>query len=271
MTLTCDTSLSRHRQRTELQFAFYKNRQNILRFGLSNQYGVQSALLKDSGNYFCEVKTSTTNVLKRSPMLHIQIQGRPSKEDGKNPEGNIPKNHSTPNKPKEEDKNSEGDLPPSYTTPNKPKEEDKNSEGDLPPSYTTPNKPKEEDKNSEGGLPPSYTTPNKPKEEDKNSEGGLPPSYTTPNKPKEEDKNSEGGLPPSYTTPNKPTEEDNSSEGEIPKNYTTSNIIRLVLSGFIVIGVVIVLYWHIKMYCKEERIAATTTLSLRPCGQSEMH
>ncbi|XP_040187951.1 high affinity immunoglobulin gamma Fc receptor I-like [Rana temporaria] len=76
MTLTCDTSPSRHRQRTELQFAFYKDGQDIPRYGSSNQYGVQSAQLKDSGNYFCEVKTSTTNVLKRSPMLHIKIQGK---------------------------------------------------------------------------------------------------------------------------------------------------------------------------------------------------
>ncbi|CAI9613477.1 unnamed protein product [Staurois parvus] len=74
VTLTCDTSLSPLRPRTELQFAFHKDGQNIQRFGSSDQYGIQSAQLKDSGNYCCEVKTFTTNVSKRSKLLPLQIK-----------------------------------------------------------------------------------------------------------------------------------------------------------------------------------------------------
>ncbi|XP_018086496.1 Fc receptor-like protein 4 [Xenopus laevis] len=76
MTITCDTKLSPHRETTELQFVFYRNGHKVQGFILSNQYGVPSAQLEDSGNYTCEVQTPTGSVRKRSNMEHIQIQGR---------------------------------------------------------------------------------------------------------------------------------------------------------------------------------------------------
>nr|NP_001087139.1 provisional ortholog of Fc receptor like 5 L homeolog precursor [Xenopus laevis]AAH78060.1 MGC82866 protein [Xenopus laevis] len=74
MTITCDTKLSPHRATTELQFAFYRNVHNVQGFSLSNQYGVPSAQLEDSGNYTCEVQTTTGSVRKRSSVITIQIQ-----------------------------------------------------------------------------------------------------------------------------------------------------------------------------------------------------
>uniref|UniRef100_F6R7C1 Ig-like domain-containing protein n=1 Tax=Xenopus tropicalis TaxID=8364 RepID=F6R7C1_XENTR len=74
MNITCDTELSPHRETTELQFAFYRNGHNVQGFSLSNQYGVPSAQLEDSGNYTCEVQTPTGSVRKRSNMAHIHIQ-----------------------------------------------------------------------------------------------------------------------------------------------------------------------------------------------------
>ncbi|OCT69392.1 hypothetical protein XELAEV_18040707mg [Xenopus laevis] len=73
MTITCDTKLSPRRETTELQFVFYRNGHNVQGFSLSNQYGVPSAQLEDSGKYTCEVQTPTS-VSKRSRESHIQIQ-----------------------------------------------------------------------------------------------------------------------------------------------------------------------------------------------------
>ncbi|XP_041429638.1 Fc receptor-like protein 4 isoform X1 [Xenopus laevis] len=75
MNITCDTKLSPHRETTELQFVFYRNGHNVQGFSLSNQYGVPSAELEDSGNYTCEVQTPTGSVRKRSLVLHMDIQG----------------------------------------------------------------------------------------------------------------------------------------------------------------------------------------------------
>ncbi|XP_075049557.1 Fc receptor-like protein 5 isoform X3 [Mixophyes fleayi] len=74
MTLTCDTSLSPLRQRTDLQFAFYRDGRNVQGFNLSNKYGVLSAQLEDSGNYTCEVKAVANNLKKTSneSLVHIQ-------------------------------------------------------------------------------------------------------------------------------------------------------------------------------------------------------
>ncbi|OCT66597.1 hypothetical protein XELAEV_18042850mg [Xenopus laevis] len=75
MTITCDTKLSPHRETTELQFAFYRNGHNVQGFSSSNQYGVPSAQLEDSGNYTCEVQTPSGSVRKRSRRSYIWVQG----------------------------------------------------------------------------------------------------------------------------------------------------------------------------------------------------
>ncbi|XP_075048531.1 Fc receptor-like protein 2 [Mixophyes fleayi] len=74
MTLTCDTSLSPLRQRTELQFAFYRDGRNVQKFSSSDKYGVLSAQLEDSGKYTCEIKTLANSLKKMSRELHVQIQ-----------------------------------------------------------------------------------------------------------------------------------------------------------------------------------------------------
>ncbi|XP_073465126.1 high affinity immunoglobulin gamma Fc receptor I-like [Aquarana catesbeiana] len=78
ITLICDTSLTPLRQGTELQFAFYRDELEVQKFSSSHQYEVQSAQPKDSGNYSCEVRTSTNSVIKRSEQLYIQIEGTSS-------------------------------------------------------------------------------------------------------------------------------------------------------------------------------------------------
>ncbi|XP_075047877.1 Fc receptor-like protein 5 [Mixophyes fleayi] len=75
MTLTCYTTLSPLRRSTVLQFAFYKNGQKLQEFSSSDAYRVPSAQLEHSGNYTCEVKTSSGNVWKMSKALPINIQG----------------------------------------------------------------------------------------------------------------------------------------------------------------------------------------------------
>ncbi|XP_073466153.1 Fc receptor-like protein 5 [Aquarana catesbeiana] len=75
MTLTCNTSLSPLRQRTKLQFAFYSDGQNVQEFSLYNHYDIHSAQLEDSGNYSCEVR-STSNISKRSDNVLVQIRGK---------------------------------------------------------------------------------------------------------------------------------------------------------------------------------------------------
>ncbi|XP_073465137.1 Fc receptor-like protein 6 [Aquarana catesbeiana] len=74
ITLMCNTSLSPLSQKTELQFAFYRDGKNVQEFSLSDQYGVQSPQLEDSGNYSCEVR-SATNISKKSEDVFVQIIG----------------------------------------------------------------------------------------------------------------------------------------------------------------------------------------------------
>ncbi|XP_069805629.1 Fc receptor-like protein 5 [Dendropsophus ebraccatus] len=79
MTLTCDTSLSRNREVTELLFAFYVNENKVQGFDLSNKYHIPFVQLKDSGNYSCEVTTSTNTIRKKSLEINIQVQGAKSR------------------------------------------------------------------------------------------------------------------------------------------------------------------------------------------------
>ncbi|XP_069583684.1 high affinity immunoglobulin gamma Fc receptor I-like isoform X2 [Ranitomeya imitator] len=73
MTLTCHTRLSPHRQTAELQFAFYREGQNIQEFSSTNKYEILSAKLSDSGDYKCEVQTSNYRIKKASTSLTMQV------------------------------------------------------------------------------------------------------------------------------------------------------------------------------------------------------
>nr|DBA14004.1 TPA: hypothetical protein GDO54_005023 [Pyxicephalus adspersus] len=73
VTVTCHTNVSPYRPDTELQFVFYRDGQIIQRFSSSDQYGVQSAQLEDSGTYYCEVRTISGKIVKRSKELNVKI------------------------------------------------------------------------------------------------------------------------------------------------------------------------------------------------------
>ncbi|XP_072284085.1 Fc receptor-like protein 5 [Pyxicephalus adspersus] len=74
MTLTCVTVLHPLRASTELQFAFYKNGWHVQGFSSSNTFTIHSVKLRDSGDYACEVQTSTSSVRKISKLSSIQVQ-----------------------------------------------------------------------------------------------------------------------------------------------------------------------------------------------------
>ncbi|XP_053330406.1 Fc receptor-like protein 5 [Spea bombifrons] len=71
MTLTCDATGPRA---TELQYAFYRDEHIVKGFGPSNEYQVHVAKSNDSGLYACVVKTSRSNIIKRSIAVTIQVQ-----------------------------------------------------------------------------------------------------------------------------------------------------------------------------------------------------
>ncbi|CAH2327095.1 Fc receptor 5 [Pelobates cultripes] len=74
VTLTCDTALSPNRADMELQFAFFRNWQNVQEFGSSNKYQLWAFQLEDTGDFNCEVQTATDSVRKKSRIRRIQIQ-----------------------------------------------------------------------------------------------------------------------------------------------------------------------------------------------------
>ncbi|XP_040188596.1 Fc receptor-like A [Rana temporaria] len=92
MTVTCDTRLDGG---TELHFAFYRDGRTVREFStsdnyrdgrtvwgynVSDTYRVRSSQLEDSGNYTCEVRTTSNTVRKMSDGLHIQITQKHDKE-----------------------------------------------------------------------------------------------------------------------------------------------------------------------------------------------
>ncbi|XP_073465190.1 Fc receptor-like protein 5 [Aquarana catesbeiana] len=73
MTVRCDTRLDPLRGGTELHFAFYRDGRSVQGYDVSDTYRVRSSQLEDSGNYTCEVKTTSDTVRKMSDGLYIQI------------------------------------------------------------------------------------------------------------------------------------------------------------------------------------------------------
>ncbi|KAM8966359.1 Fc receptor-like protein 5 [Pelodytes ibericus] len=78
ITLTCVTHLAQLRADTKLQFAFYRNEQKVHGFGKYSTYRVNSVHMEDSGNYTCEVKTSTSRVMKISGIRNLEIREKTS-------------------------------------------------------------------------------------------------------------------------------------------------------------------------------------------------
>ncbi|XP_044129661.1 Fc receptor-like protein 5 isoform X2 [Bufo gargarizans] len=73
MILTCDTKLSEHRQTTELQYAFYRDGENIQGFNSSNRYEAKFIKEENSGTYTCEIQASNGSVKKRSKEVQIEV------------------------------------------------------------------------------------------------------------------------------------------------------------------------------------------------------
>ncbi|XP_044129667.1 Fc receptor-like protein 3 [Bufo gargarizans] len=73
MILTCDTNLSEHRQTTELQYAFYRDGENIQGFNSSNRYEAKFMKVENSGTYTCEIQASNGSVKKRSKEVQIEV------------------------------------------------------------------------------------------------------------------------------------------------------------------------------------------------------
>ncbi|XP_044129659.1 high affinity immunoglobulin gamma Fc receptor I-like [Bufo gargarizans] len=73
MILTCDTNLSEHRQTTELQYAFYRDGENIQGFTSSNIYEAKFMKEENSGTYTCEIQASNGSVKKRSKEVQIEV------------------------------------------------------------------------------------------------------------------------------------------------------------------------------------------------------
>ncbi|XP_041429473.1 Fc receptor-like protein 2 isoform X1 [Xenopus laevis] len=74
MTLTCDTALNPLAEMTELQFAFYRDGLNVRDFSFSDTYHVPCVQQENSGNYSCEVRSSTSDVRKMSRGICVQIK-----------------------------------------------------------------------------------------------------------------------------------------------------------------------------------------------------
>ncbi|PIO27305.1 hypothetical protein AB205_0219700, partial [Aquarana catesbeiana] len=77
MIVTCHTRLNPLRAGTELHYTFYRDGRTVRGYNVSDTYRVRSSQLEDSGNYTCEVRTTSDTVKKNSNTLHIQIQGDP--------------------------------------------------------------------------------------------------------------------------------------------------------------------------------------------------
>ncbi|XP_073465548.1 Fc receptor-like protein 3 isoform X2 [Aquarana catesbeiana] len=74
MIVTCHTRLNPLRAGTELHYTFYRDGRTVRGYNVSDTYRVRSSQLEDSGNYTCEVRTTSDTVKKNSNTLHIQIQ-----------------------------------------------------------------------------------------------------------------------------------------------------------------------------------------------------
>ncbi|XP_063802983.1 Fc receptor-like protein 2 [Pseudophryne corroboree] len=73
MVLVCSTTRNHAISTTELQFAFYRDRQVVQDFSASATYSIPAALLVHSGYYTCDVRTTSGSVRKKSNKLYIQI------------------------------------------------------------------------------------------------------------------------------------------------------------------------------------------------------
>ncbi|KAG8560158.1 hypothetical protein GDO81_014818 [Engystomops pustulosus] len=68
--MSCDTVLTKQRPRTQLQYSFYRDGQNVQRFNSSNKYEVQFIEMENS-TFTCEIQTSDSRVRKRSQDLRL--------------------------------------------------------------------------------------------------------------------------------------------------------------------------------------------------------
>ncbi|CAN2390637.1 hypothetical protein PRIEUP_LOCUS674, partial [Pristimantis euphronides] len=78
ITLSCDVALNSVlnplRVNTKLEFAFYKDGHKIRDFAELHTYQLKVAMVKDSGNYTCDVKCSVNDIVRTSQELEIDVQ-----------------------------------------------------------------------------------------------------------------------------------------------------------------------------------------------------
>ncbi|XP_063802982.1 Fc receptor-like protein 5 [Pseudophryne corroboree] len=75
MTLTCDPRRYCGRSSAELEFAFYRDGQNVQEFSASDTYSIPAAQPVHSGNYTCDVRTPSDSVRKESMnVLLVQVE-----------------------------------------------------------------------------------------------------------------------------------------------------------------------------------------------------
>ncbi|KAG8560200.1 hypothetical protein GDO81_014839 [Engystomops pustulosus] len=78
ITLSCNVALNPVlnplRGSTKLEFAFYKDGNSIRDFSTSSTYEMASAMVKDSGNYTCNVKYLLRGLVRSSPEVEINVE-----------------------------------------------------------------------------------------------------------------------------------------------------------------------------------------------------
>eukprot|EP00079_Xenopus_tropicalis_P038225 XP_017951996.1 PREDICTED: Fc receptor-like protein 5 [Xenopus tropicalis] len=72
LSLTCDTQRGRYGENTQLEFVFYKGRNEVQR-SLSSEYRLPSVRVYDSGEYRCAAATPDNTVYRWSSTITIQI------------------------------------------------------------------------------------------------------------------------------------------------------------------------------------------------------
>nr|XP_012998228.1 high affinity immunoglobulin gamma Fc receptor I-like [Cavia porcellus] len=71
--LSCETKLLPQRSGVQLYFSFHMGNMTLRARNTSSEYQILTARTNGSGSYWCEAATEDGNVLKRSPVLELQV------------------------------------------------------------------------------------------------------------------------------------------------------------------------------------------------------
>ncbi|XP_004632555.2 high affinity immunoglobulin gamma Fc receptor I [Octodon degus] len=76
--LSCETKVPPQRLGLQLYFSFHTGNMTLRGRNTSSEYQIITFRKENSGSYWCEAATEDGKVLKRSPMLELQLYGPPS-------------------------------------------------------------------------------------------------------------------------------------------------------------------------------------------------